>query len=123
MLLNLLDNAIKYGPPGQTVTVIVDRRGGRARLMVCDRGPGVPLGERHRVWQPFQRLERDVHSAAAGSGIGLYVVRELAAMQHGEVWIEDAPHGGGACFGVAFPLVEAAGHDMPVRDAVTAVRP
>ncbi|HEV2181391.1 MAG TPA: HAMP domain-containing sensor histidine kinase [Gemmatimonadaceae bacterium] len=122
LLLNLLDNAIKYGPAGQTVTVTVDRRGGRARLMVCDQGPGVPLGERHRVWQPFQRLERDVHSAAAGSGIGLYVVRELAAMQHGDVWIEDAPQGGGACFGVAFPLVERGGHDAPVDDAATAVR-
>lgn len=122
LLLNLLDNAIKYGPAGQTVTVTVDRRGGRARLMVCDQGPGVPLGERHRVWQPFQRLERDVHSAAAGSGIGLYVVRELAAMQHGDVWIEDAPQGGGACFGVAFPLVERGSHDAPVDDAATAVR-
>lgn len=122
LLLNLLDNAIKYGPAGQTVTVTVDRRNGRARVMVCDQGPGVPLGERHRVWQPFQRLERDVHSAAAGSGIGLYVVRELAAMQHGEVWIETAPQGG-ACFGVAFPLIEDAGHDAPAHDAVTAVRP
>ena len=121
MLLNLLDNAIKYGPAGQTVTVTVDRLGGRARLMVCDQGPGVPLGERHRVWQPFQRLERDVHSAAAGSGIGLYVVRELAAMQHGDVWIDTAPQGG-ACFGVAFPLIEDTGHDAPVRDALTAVR-
>ena len=122
LLLNLLDNAIKYGPAGQTVTVVVDRRGGRARLMVCDQGPGVPLGERHRVWQAFQRLERDVHSAAAGSGIGLYVVRELAAMQHGDVWIEDAPQGGGACFGVAFPLVERDPHAAPVDDAATAVR-
>jgi two-component system phosphate regulon sensor histidine kinase PhoR len=122
MLLNLLDNAIKYGPAGQTVTVTVDRHGGRARLTVRDQGPGVPLGERHRVWQPFQRLERDVHSAAAGSGIGLYVVRELAAMQNGEVWIEDAPQGSGARFGVAFPLVDGAGHDAPADDVVTAVR-
>jgi len=122
MLLNLLDNAIKYGPAGQTVTVTVDRHGGRARLTVRDQGLGVPLGERHRVWQPFQRLERDVHSAAAGSGIGLYVVRELAAMQNGEVWIEDAPQGSGARFGVAFPLVDGAGHDAPADDVVTAVR-
>ncbi len=122
MLLNLLDNAIKYGPAGQTVTVTVDRHAGRARLMVCDRGPGVPLGERHRVWQPFQRLERDVHSAAAGSGIGLYVVRELAALQHGDVWIDDAPENGGACFGVAFPLVEGPGLDASVGDAATAGR-
>jgi len=122
MLLNLLDNAIKYGPAGQTVTVTVDRHAGRVRLMVCDRGPGVPLGERHRVWQPFQRLERDVHSAAAGSGIGLYVVRELAAMQHGDVWIDDASKDGGACFGVAFPLVEGPALDASVDDAATAGR-
>ncbi|HXE61777.1 MAG TPA: HAMP domain-containing sensor histidine kinase [Gemmatimonadaceae bacterium] len=122
MLLNLLDNAIKYGPAGQTVTVIVDRAGNRARVMVRDQGPGVPAGERHRVWQPFQRLERDVHSAAAGSGIGLYVVRELAAMQNGEVWIEDAPQSSGACFGVAFPLVEPAEHDAPNDNALAGVR-
>ena len=121
MLLNLLDNAIKYGPAGQTVTVVVDHRAGRVRLMVRDQGPGVPLGERHRVWQPFQRLERDVQSAAAGSGIGLYVVRELAALQQGVVWIEDAAPGGGACFGVAFPLAHPAGHDAASDDHAAAV--
>ena len=122
MLLNLLDNAVKYGPAGQTVTVIVDRAGNRARVMVRDQGPGVPAGERHRVWQPFQRLERDVHSAAAGSGIGLYVVRELAAMQNGEVWIEDAAAGGGACFGMAFPLVAAAALGAPNDEALAGAR-
>jgi signal transduction histidine kinase len=106
MLLNLLDNAVKYGPAGQTVTVALEHRARRALITVRDQGPGVPPTERRRVWEPFQRLARDVHSAAAGSGIGLYVVRELAALQDGEVWVEDAP-GGGAQFWIAVPLVDS----------------
>lgn len=94
MLLNLLDNAVKYGPAGQTVTVGVEEVEGRARLWVADEGPGIPAEERARVWEPFYRLRRDVHSAAAGSGIGLFIVRELAALQDGEVSVESAAQGG-----------------------------
>lgn len=94
MLLNLLDNAVKYGPPGQTVRVRLERAGARARISVADEGRGIPSAARARVWEPFYRLDRDIDSATAGSGIGLFVVRELAALQHGTVRIEDAPAGG-----------------------------
>lgn len=90
MLLNLLDNAAKYGPTGQNIRVGATREHGRARLWVDDAGPGIPRSDRERVWERFWRLERDRGSAIAGSGIGLAVVRELASLHQGRTWVEDA---------------------------------
>ena len=98
MLLNLLDNAVKYGPDGQTVTVGTDpTTGDRVRLWVQDQGPGVPATDRKHIWDQFWRLERDRGTAIAGTGIGLSVVRELATLHRGRVSVEVAP-GGGARF-------------------------
>src|SRR5947207_8721993 len=89
MLLNLLDNAVKYGPAGQDVRIGAARENGVAKLWVDDAGPGIPRADRERVWDRFWRLERDRESAVAGSGIGLAVVRELATLHHGRAWIDD----------------------------------
>jgi signal transduction histidine kinase len=89
MLLNLLDNAVKYGPAGQEIRIGATRENGTARLWVDDGGPGIPRADRERVWERFWRLERDRGSAVAGSGIGLAVVRELAVLHHGKTWIDD----------------------------------
>src|SRR6266487_3921199 len=59
MLLNLLDNAVKYGPAGQEVRIGATRENGAARLWVADGGPGIPRADRERVWERFWRLERD----------------------------------------------------------------
>jgi signal transduction histidine kinase len=93
-LLNLLDNAVKYGPAGQTVRIGLRAHDGRARLWVDDEGPGIAPADRERVWLPFYRLERDASSAVAGSGIGLAVVRDLVTLQGGRVRAEEAPGGG-----------------------------
>jgi signal transduction histidine kinase len=93
---------VKYGPPGQTVTVTTRAVGNAVHLHVDDQGPGVPADQRERVWTSFSRLERDVDAAVAGSGIGLAVVRELASLHGAGVSIDDAP-GGGARFVVEFP--------------------
>ena len=102
ILLNLLDNAVKYGPVSQTVTVRLERSGERVRLSVEDQGPGVPSVHRDRVFEPFYRLEHGTESAVAGSGIGLAVVRELVEMHGGQTWVESAA-GGGARFVVELP--------------------
>jgi signal transduction histidine kinase len=99
MLLNLLDNAVKYGPAGQTVEVGLSADGGMARVWVQDAGPGIPAKERERIFRPFVRLGRDEESAIAGSGIGLSVVAQLAALHGGRVRVDEAP-GGGARFTV-----------------------
>jgi signal transduction histidine kinase len=96
MLLNLLDNAVKYGPAGQQVRIGAARENGAARLWVEDGGPGIPRADRERVWVRFWRLERDRDSAVAGSGIGLAVVRELASLHHGRAFIDDAAPGADA---------------------------
>ena len=107
MLLNLLDNAVKYGPEDQTVTVTLAPAdaAGHVQVTVDDQGPGIPHAERERIWERFWRLERDRGSAVAGTGIGLAVVRELAALHGGRAWIEDPPagHGQGARFVLEVP--------------------
>jgi len=96
MLLNLLDNAVKYGPAGQQIRIGAARENGAARLWVDDGGPGIPRADRERVWLRFWRLERDRDSAVAGSGIGLAVVRELATLHHGRAFIDETSPTDGA---------------------------
>lgn len=94
--LNLLDNAVKYGPDGQVITLTLQsgRSGRGAVISVDDEGPGIPPDDRERIWLPYFRLRRDVDSAVAGSGIGLAVVRDLVERQGGSVWVESVtPHG------------------------------
>ncbi|HUQ79489.1 MAG TPA: HAMP domain-containing sensor histidine kinase [Gemmatimonadaceae bacterium] len=102
ILLNLLDNAVKYGPLGQTVTITLRRVGDRARVIVDDQGPGVPSEHRTRIWEPYQRLDSAVVDAVAGSGIGLAVVAQLVELHGGRAWTEGAP-GRGARFVVELP--------------------
>jgi len=102
ILLNLLDNAVKYGPAGQEVLVRLEPGTGVARILVEDRGPGIPERDRERIWEKFVRLDRDRQTNAAGAGIGLSVVRELASLHGGRVSVEDAPSGG-ARFTVSLP--------------------
>jgi signal transduction histidine kinase len=102
VVLNLIDNAVKYGPPGQTIVVGVARDGDGARLWVDDQGPGVAAAERERIWEPFCRLSRPEVAHAGGSGIGLAIVRELVALHGGRVAVEPAP-AGGARFVVVLP--------------------
>jgi signal transduction histidine kinase len=95
VLINLLDNAVKYGPTGQTITVALERSSDQtiARLRIEDEGPGIPAAERSSIWEPFHRLERDSNSAVAGSGIGLALVRTLTEAHGGRVGVEEGAHG------------------------------
>jgi len=103
ILLNLLDNAMKYGGDGTEVRVDVSAMpGGGARLRVDDNGPGVPASERERIWKPFERGGVARTRAAGGSGIGLTIVREIAQEHGGRAWVESSP-AGGARFIVELP--------------------
>jgi signal transduction histidine kinase len=102
VLLNLLENAVKYGPPGQTVTVTVSTRAGRARITVDDQGPGITPAQRERIWRPFERLERSGDQPVTGSGMGLAIVLDLVQRMDGTVHVEDAP-GAGARFVIELP--------------------
>ena len=103
ILLNLLENAVKYGPQDQIIDVRL-RKGvaGTVQLLVEDEGEGIPEDQRTEIFSPYSRLERDRESGVAGSGIGLAVVRELAQRQRASVRVEESVSGG-ARFVVAFP--------------------
>jgi signal transduction histidine kinase len=122
MLVNLLDNAVKYGPPEQTITVEAVRRGGHALFAVEDEGAGIPARHRLRIWKPYERLESEQHARVAGTGIGLAVVAQLAAAHGGRAWVEDTPSGG-ARFVVQLPLSavrQDTGHDHPLHETFEA---
>jgi signal transduction histidine kinase len=112
VILNLLDNAVKYGPPGQTITVGSEVVGERVRVWVEDEGPGIPRDERLRVWEPYVRLNREAESVTGGSGIGLAVVRELVTLHGGRTRAESAP-GGGARLVIELPLAQPDVTDPP----------
>jgi signal transduction histidine kinase len=94
IVLNLLDNAVKYGPEGQTIRVDVQRVDDRVRIAVEDEGPGIPPRQRQRIWRRYVRLARERSRAIAGAGIGLAVVRELAQLHGGRAWCEAGTRGG-----------------------------
>jgi signal transduction histidine kinase len=112
VMLNLLDNAVKFGPPDDVVIVSLETSGGTARLMVEDRGAGVPVSARRRIFEPFERGEA---RGSGGAGIGLAVVRKIVTEHGGTVTVED-PAPGGARFVVSLPLA----HDEPHESAARA---
>jgi len=104
MLVNLLDNAVKYGPSEQTVRVSVTAEPGGVTIAVEDEGPGVPMSERESIWRPFTR--GSTAGASGGSGIGLTIVRELARA-YGGVARADAGAANGTRFMVRLPAADS----------------
>lgn len=106
---NLLDNAVKYVPAGRgEVSVTAARENGHVLLRVRDNGVGVPTPYQHGIFELFGRVpddEQPAGSAAAGSGVGLAIVRRVAEEHRGTVWVESAA-GAGSCFTVQLPAAE-----------------
>ena len=94
MLLNVLDNAVKYGRTGQVIQVGVTLADTVVRIWVDDEGPGVQVSDRGRIWKPFVRLTQVGERGVTGAGIGLAVVHELVTAQRGRVWVEGGSRGG-----------------------------
>jgi signal transduction histidine kinase len=100
ILINVLDNAAKYGPTGQTIKIGVRKEGPVVRLWVDDRGPGIPVAQRNNVWKPFVRLGGTVDDSTGGAGLGLAIVRDLAAAMDANAELSEVP-GGGTRFSLA----------------------
>ena len=100
---HLIENAVKYAPPGTTISVGATLHEGSVRIAVSDEGPGIPAEWRERIFEPYAR--RDTHTAR-GSGIGLFAAKRLAESMHGHLWCEPAEPAG-ARFVIALPAAVA----------------
>ncbi|MEP6732070.1 MAG: HAMP domain-containing sensor histidine kinase [bacterium] len=117
IVLNLLDNAVKYGPTGQTIHVGVRAAGGDVYIEVADEGPGVPVADRERVWRAYARGRTAGHTA--GSGLGLSIVHDVVAQHGGRAWIADAEQG--AVFVIALPAMKESSPVTTARPIATAL--
>jgi signal transduction histidine kinase len=99
---NLVANAASYTAPGTAVEVVAGNRDGEVYLEVRDRGPGVPPGDRRRIFDRFVRLDDGRRRHPEGSGLGLAIVEQVARAHGGRVEVE-AREEGGSIFRVSFP--------------------
>lgn len=106
VLVNLLENALKYSPPHAPIDVCIRRQGESLAFAVLDRGPGVPPGEAERIFEPFYRMP-GAQPDVGGTGLGLAIARRLAEAQGGAVRYEPRP-GGGSIFTLLLPAVDLA---------------
>lgn len=108
VLANLVDNACKYSLDGEPVRLSSRRDGATAMLAVEDGGPGIAAGDRERIFQRFTQLTGGAGHRAGGIGLGLYIARELARSQDGDLLADDVDGGRGARFELRLPLHDAA---------------
>ncbi len=102
-VVNLLDNAVKYTPPGGHVAVELARAEGELLVTVADTGEGIPKRDLHRVFERFYRVDRGRSSNTGGTGLGLAIVRNVAANHGGRVELESR-EGEGSRFTLVLPL-------------------
>ena len=94
VLTNLIDNAVKYSPDGGRVTVTISVEGSQLRYAVRDEGLGVPPAEHRRIFEKFYRLDPNLTRGVGGTGLGLYISRELLERMGGRIWVESTGDGG-----------------------------
>ncbi|MCW2964499.1 MAG: Sensor protein [Actinomycetia bacterium] len=112
VLVNLVENAVKYSPDGGPVEVKVSRGERGVRWAVSDRGLGIPASERRRVFEKFYRLDPNMTRGIGGTGLGLYICRELVRRLDGRIWVEGNEangangHGSGSTFFIEIPVAD-----------------
>ena len=105
VLTNLVENAVKYSPDGGLVEVRVEPRGRCVRFAVRDEGLGIPPQEQTRIFEKFYRLDPNLTRGVGGTGLGLYISRELIKRMHGRIWVSSR-EGEGSTFFVELPVAE-----------------
>ena len=108
VLSNLIDNAIKYSPSGGAVTVALEPRDRFVRFSVSDDGLGIPRDEQSRIFEKFYRLDPDMTQGIGGTGLGLYICRELVRRVDGRIWVESDGNSG-STFVVEIPCESPVG--------------
>jgi two-component system sensor histidine kinase VicK len=107
VLTNIVDNAIKYSPDGGTISVQLAAKGRFLRFAVVDHGLGIPVSEQARIFEKFYRLDPNMTRGIGGTGLGLYICRELVRRVDGRLWVE-SQEGKGSTFNVEIPLADDA---------------
>ncbi|TML55067.1 MAG: GAF domain-containing protein [Actinobacteria bacterium] len=102
VLVNLVDNAIKYSPEGGDVEIRLDAHNGECLIQIADEGLGIPSSERERIFEKFYRLDPHQTRGVGGTGLGLYICRELVERMNGRLEVESEP-GKGSRFTVRLP--------------------
>jgi PAS domain S-box-containing protein len=105
VLVNLVENAVKYSPDGGPVRVTLTKQPRHVQWAVSDEGLGIPAGERRRVFEKFYRLDPNMTHGIGGTGLGLYICRELVRRFDGRIWV-DSNEGKGSTFFVEIPIAE-----------------
>ena len=106
VISNLIDNAIKYSPDGGKVLVALEERDHHVRFAISDSGLGIPAPEQRRIFEKFYRLDPDMTRGIGGTGLGLYICRELVRRVNGRIWVE-SERGAGSTFFVEVPQEQA----------------
>jgi signal transduction histidine kinase len=101
-LVNLLDNAIKHSPPGESVRLDLSETDDAIRFTVTDKGPGIPLSEQKKIFERFYRLGSELRRETEGVGIGLSIVKHIVDAHGGSIEVQSNP-GAGAVFIVTVP--------------------
>ncbi len=102
VMVNLLDNAVKYTPEGGKIEVsLLHRTSQKIQVSICDSGPGVPRENQDRIFQDRFRLQRD--KCQDGYGIGLSLCRRIIRAHYGRIWVDSSP-GKGSCFHCTLPV-------------------
>ena len=104
VLINLVENALKYSPDGGRVDVTVQLVGSHVRFSVADPGLGVPAAEQRRIFEKFYRLDPNMNRGVGGTGLGLYICRELVRRMEGRIWVDSDGVGNGSTFHVELPV-------------------
>ena len=115
VVVNLLDNAIKYTPEGGAVALTVSAQNGKAILEVVDNGIGIPPQALPRVFERFFRIDTARSRDQGGAGLGLSIVKSICTAHHGNVTASSTP-GQGSCFRVELPRMQATAHQIPEQN-------
>jgi two-component system sensor histidine kinase KdpD len=116
VLINVLDNAVKYTPSGSPITLSAWAAEGAVTVEVADQGPGLAPGEEQSIFEKFYRVPRA--ALPSGAGLGLTICRGIVAAHGGRMWAENRP-GGGAAVRFTLPLTGTP-PQMPPEDDTTA---
>jgi two-component system, OmpR family, phosphate regulon sensor histidine kinase PhoR len=103
VLVNLIDNAVKYSPAGGRIELRIERQNGYVQIAVKDEGLGIPPAEQEHIFEKFYRLDPDMARGVGGTGLGLYICRELAERMGGRVHVRSWP-GVGSTFYFELPV-------------------